>query len=219
MGKLYQTPPFPVEQDQVTSNYSIWRPNSFPHAAKESRLWSEQRQLQMPLQIRAPPIAFPHPSTNQGLVSSTNHNPTYCCSLCSDLSPPPPTFEKQWEHGPTKQISVLRWNNEKCGSLTHLIVRFIVHFCVGESERWIGATGEAWILPRFCPRPPKSNGTFWRCRFMVFGGDGSSGVAAERVGEASLGAESQAPASRWLTNPKLSQRKCLPCKVSKQHSR
>lgn len=90
-----------------------------------------------------------------------------------------------------------------CASLTHLIVRFIVHFGVSECERRVRAAGKAWILPRFCPCPPKSNGTFWWYRFMVFGNDGSSGIAAEWVGEASLGAESQASASRWLTNPEL----------------
>lgn len=34
MGKLYQTPLLPVEEDQVTRNYSIGRPNYFLHAGR-----------------------------------------------------------------------------------------------------------------------------------------------------------------------------------------
>lgn len=34
MGKLYQTPLLPVEEDQVTRKYSIGRPNSFLHAGR-----------------------------------------------------------------------------------------------------------------------------------------------------------------------------------------
>lgn len=87
MGKLYQTPLLPVEKDQVTSNYSIGRPNSFPHAARNHAFDPKKRQLQMPLQIPAPPIALPLSSTNQGIVSGTNHNPTYCCFFCLMISP------------------------------------------------------------------------------------------------------------------------------------
>lgn len=46
---------------------------------------------------------------------------------------------------------------------------------------------------------------------MILCGDGSSGVAAEGVRGAGLGAGSQAPASRRLADPELPQGKCLPC--------
>lgn len=108
-----------------------------------------------------------------------------------------------------------RIKKRKHALLTHLIVRFIVHFRVSKCERWVRAAGEAWILPRHCPRSPKSHGTFRWCRFMVFCCNRPSGVAAERVGETRLRAGCQASASRWLTDPELPQWKCLPCKWQK----
>ena len=89
MGKLYQTPLLPAEKDQVTRNRSIGRPNFFSACSEESRLWSAERQLQTALQTPAPPIATPLLSTNQVLVSSANHNPTFplLCFVYTVISP------------------------------------------------------------------------------------------------------------------------------------
>lgn len=211
MGKLYQTPLPPVEEDQVTRKYSIGRPNSFLHAGRGIT----------PL-IRRKAAANASPDTSPTNRASASFPPI------RSLSPTPTLsnlklllfstswflpFVMQWK----QQTSVLTFKKRKrkCALLTHLIVRFIVHFRVSECERWVRATGEAWILPRLCPRPPKSHGTFRWCRFMIFCSDRPSGVAAEWVGEARLRAGCQASASRWLTDPELPQRKCLPCEWQK----
>ena len=95
----------------------------------------------MPLQIPAPPIAHPLCSTNQGLVSSTAQKPNLPLLFClhSDFSP---FRENEKQEPETNKLSEDK-KKETCALLTHLVVRFIVHFRVSERERRVRATGEA----------------------------------------------------------------------------
>lgn len=97
MGKLYQTSLAPCGEGPGDQQLLNLKAKFFSACSKESRLWSKQRQLQMPLQILAPPIALPLPSTNQDLVSSTNHNPTSFFPPFTYWFHP---FKKHWKHEP-----------------------------------------------------------------------------------------------------------------------